>query len=151
MAGKDFFALVNESNESVDYYVSLGQTSVSGRKAIFQSLVWRDDASLFTGPYRGYSSFAGYVFFEHIFPLSGFLIATDKEQIQEGRAFWMNRLKDAFRQGHLVYVVSDGLVVAEILNFAEVRRLRDDLWAYKSYKVRLAISQHRFPAPTVKF
>jgi len=141
VAGGDFFALVNENREAVEYYVSIGTTKVSKKPVLFQSLVWRDSSSKYTGSYKGYTSFAGYVFFEHIFPKSGFVIATDKEQTEQWQSFWFNRVRDAFRLGYHVYLVAKGKVVDEMNDFEQVRDLRDKVWAHGSYTVRLAISQ----------
>lgn len=150
VGGADFFGLVNENTESVDYYASLGKTTVSGKTALYQSLVWRDGSSNYTGPRAGYSSLAGYVFFEHIFPKSGFIIATDSEQTTPGQSFWFNRLRDAFRLGYSVYVVSKGEVMAELPGFEEVQKLKGNLWVYKSHQIRLAISKYRFDVPKTK-
>lgn len=100
-----------------------------------------DSSSKYTGSYKGYTSFAGYVFFEHIFPRSGFVIATDKEQTEHGQSFWFNRVRDAFRLGYHVYLVAKGKVVDEMKDFEQVRDLRDKVWEHGSYTVRLAISQ----------
>lgn len=82
--GSGFFALVNDKKQSVDYSMNYEKVSIEGKLVLYQSLVWRDKGSAYTSAFRGYSSFAGYVFFEHLFPLSGFVIASDNEQSDDG-------------------------------------------------------------------
>ena len=142
--GDSFMALVNDRDERVDYYVSIKEFNIHGRPAVFQSLVWRNRASIFVKARDGYASFASFVFFEYLLPQKGFIIVSDNEQTEAGQSFWLLRLSEAFDKGYRAYVVQtkkNNQVVGEIPDFASVAPIVDKIWGDKKHHLRIIISK----------
>lgn len=109
--------------------------------AVHQVRVWRNVNSPYTGriPTK--------IFFDYLLPKTGIII-TDSQQSLYGKAFWYNRIGDAFDKGLYVYYVDvmrpKPIQIVRICDDRELRKYDSDIWGqHKKHMSRKIIISNR--------
>ena len=114
-----YYVLYNKETKLVDYFIKYEHTKISGRGPfVTQVLLWRRMTATFVGA----SSITKKVFFEILLPKYK-RIASDQQQTEEGRDFWIRNMALASNAGHRIGILEKG---KEIVYFDKSNSSYDD-------------------------
>jgi len=135
--------LLNHLDQRVEYYVQYEYGSFRNIKTITQIAIWAQHS--FPLPNIDGLSAIKWVFFNYLMPRAD-AISADTLQTEDGKNFWLRRLRDAWDKGFFTYLVlRDKDTIVEIKTTKDLNQLMPFVWGHHSrYEFRRAfISPHK--------
>jgi hypothetical protein len=129
--------LLNHNDQRIEYYMQYEYGSFRSIKTITQIAIWAHQA--FALPNIKGVSAIKWVFFNYLLPKAE-AIAADSLQTEDGKKFWLRRLRDAWDKGlHTYLVLRDKNTVVEIKTTKELNALASYIWGtHVRYEFRRA-------------
>lgn len=120
------------------YLIKLQNYTVAKKKAITQVVLWRYWVK------KQLSGISTKVFWEYVTTLAP-LVASDREQTENGMRFWLDIANEAESRGYNLYISDRNKGLNEKVEYSDVVKRKDEIWGLggKHEYIRLVITKDK--------